>query len=453
MRRRAFLRGAGLAGLGLTAAGATAHPTPVGGNDSDGTGEATASNTTAPLGRLSLPGALELVTSPDGETAFIATGEGLAVVDVGDPARPALLAHRTGLLEGDSGTLDHIWDVAVADSRVLVAGPAHADRGPSGIVVFDASDPASVEQVAAHTVATPIHNAQFDGRYAYLTGNGLPGNPLVVVDSETGETVGSWSPLAADDRWNDVDRRLWPLHDVWVAGDRAFVAYWDAGTWLLDVSDPADPTAVSRIRGRSLDALAAVENPAVERTLPPGNDHFVTVGDDGRVVGIGTESWAVDGEGGPGGIEFYDISVPERPTRLATIDPPPSPDAARGGVLTTAHNFELSANHCYSAWYQGGLRVHDMSEPTEPREVARWRDTDRAALWTVQRGAGCLVASSTTKLGSVSGEPAVYTFPDPTPARAAGQSAGDNGLGQTGGVIAGGALVALLWRLRGSTSN
>jgi hypothetical protein len=412
MRRRAFLRGAGLAGLGVAVTPAAGHPTAT----SDGTtagSEDGATNTVAPLGEVTLSGALELVPSADGETAFVATGDGLAAVDISTPDAPQVVAEHTGLLDGDGGSLQHVWDVSVAGSRVVVAGPAHADDGPNGFVLFDAGDPTNISQVAAHIVDTPIHNCHFDGQYVYLTGNGRPGNPLLVVDADTGEEVGSWSPLDASDRWNDIDRRLWPLHDVWIAGDRAFVAYWDGGTWLLDISDRTAPTAVSRIRGRSLDTLESIENPAAERTRPPGNDHFVTVNDDGTVVGIGTESWALDGEGGPGGIEFYDITTPEEPTLLSTITPPPTSDASPGGVLTTAHNFELSDGYCYSAWYQGGLRVHDMSDPTNPHEVARWRDTDQAALWTVQRGADCLVASSTTKLGSVSGEPAVYTFPDP----------------------------------------
>ncbi|MFC6756345.1 MULTISPECIES: LVIVD repeat-containing protein [Haloarcula] len=453
MRRRTLLRSLGVAGAAGAVGSAAAHPLPT--DDGDSTPASTPTGG-EPLGTLDLSGARELVTSPDGHTAYVATGDGIAVVDLVSPSAPRLLAERTDLLaDSPNGPMQVVQDAAVVDDRLLVAGPANpVDSGAHGVVVFDVSDREHPAQVAAVELDTRVHNCDFDGRYAYVTANGRTDSPLVVVDTETDDEVGSWSLLDADEGWAAVHPALRPLHDVTVRGDRAYLAYWDAGTWILDVSDPADISLVSRVRGRDRETLAAVSDPGTERTEPPGNDHFVTVDEGATLLAVGGESWAAseDSDGGPSGIELFDISDPQSPESLSTIDPPPTNDPTRGGVLTTAHNFELTGGRLYSAWYQGGVRVHDLREPSEPRQIFRWRDSETTSFWTAQRAAGCFVATSTAALDD-SVTPGVYTFPDPAadaPARTPTPT--DGGLlGVTGdGFGIAGALAAIglgAWRL------
>jgi len=413
MRRRTLLRS--LAGASaVTAAGTgAAHPLPTDDGSSTPAGTPTGGD---PLGTLDLPGARELVTSPDGHTAYVATGDGLAVVDAVSPSQPRLLAERTELLaDSADGPMQVVQDLAVSGDRLLVAGPANPADGAHGVVVFDVSDRRNPERVAAVELDTTIHNCDFDGRYAYVTATGRSGSPLLVVDTETGDEVGTWSPLDADERWAEVNPALRLLHDVTVQGDRAYLAYWDAGTWICDISDPTNISLVARVRGRDRATLAGVEDIRTERTEPPGNDHFVTVDEDAELLAVGGESWdrGDDGSGGPSGIELFDISDPAAPASLATIDPPSTSDPSRGGVLTTAHNFELTDGRLYSAWYNGGVRVHDVREPSEPRQIFRWRDSATTSFWTAQRGAGCLLAANTSALGGEDITPGVYTFPDP----------------------------------------
>ena len=451
MRRRTLLRSLVAASGAGTVGTAGAHPLPT----DDGSTPATTPTAGGPLGTLELAGARELVTSPDGHTAYVATGEGIALVDLVSPSAPRLLAERTDLLaDSADGPMQVVQDLAVAEDRLLVAGPAHPAEGASGVVVFDVSDRENPRRTAAVELDTQIHNCDFDGRYAYVTANGREANPLVVVDTDAGDEVGAWSLLDADKRWAEVHPALRPLHDVWVQGDYAYLAYWDAGTWILDVSDPADVSLVSRVRGRDRATLAAVDDPSTERTEPPGNDHFVTVDEAAELLAVGGESWDRDDDdtGGPSGIELFDISDPTAPESLATIDPPPSSDPTPGGVLTTAHNFELAGGRCYSAWYNGGVRVHDVREPSRPREIFRWRDAATTSFWTAQRGAGCFVASNTTALGGEGVTPGVYTFPDPAvdaPART--QRSGGDLLAVSGdglGIAAALAAVGLAaWRL------
>jgi hypothetical protein len=448
MRRRAFLRSLGLAGGTLAAVEtASGHPLPT----DNGTTPAGTPTGGEPLGTLDLAGAHELVTSPDGHTAYVATGDGVAFVDVVSPTTPRLLAERTDLLaDSPDGPMQVVQDLAVADSKLLVAGPANPAGGARGLVVFDVGDRTNPERVAAYETDTRIHNCDFDGRYAYLTANSRENSPLVVVDTQTETEVGSWSLLEVDRRWGAVHPGLRPLHDVWVQDGRAYLAYWDAGTWILDVSDPTDIGLLGRVRGRKRETLAEIDDVVTERREPPGNDHFVTVDEEATLLGVGGESWdrEGDGSGGPSGIELFDVGDPTDPVSLATIDPPPTSDPAPGGVLTTAHNFELTDGRLYSAWYNGGVAVHDVREPSWPREIFRWRDSGTTSFWTAQRGAGCFLASNTNANGGSEVTPGLYTFPDPAidTTTATGRTTAANGDGF--GLVSALAAVGLAaWRL------
>jgi len=450
MRRRAFLRGVG-AGAGVTvgvvAGGgplirrAAAHPGPY-----------------EPYGSTDVEGAKEAIVGPDGEVAYLATTTGYATVDVSVPDRPEPLADvRDPLADREGGPLRVIFDVKldVTDPTTLVvAGPANPRRGAvSGILVVDVSDPADPAEVAFHATEFPVHNCYVaDGR-AYLTGNDGGRNPVVVVDLETGAEVGRWSVADAGDAWAAVPAGLRSVHDVYVAGDTAFVALWDAGTWILDVSDPADPTVRGRVDVPDPDPLAELSGSAVRRraTLPPGNHHYVATDGSGTLLGVGRESWgrrvaddatatatpgadvaandsapapgtpaalsaAADAEfvGGPSGIDLWDVSDPADPVPLATIPAPAAPDPTYGGVWTTAHNFELAGGTLYSSWYRGGVKRHDVSDPGAPEEVSWWRDPDTASFWTARLAApgdreGFFVASS-MGVGDTPGR--LYTFPD-----------------------------------------
>lgn len=412
MRRRDLLLRLGVAGLAGTAAAGPAR------GRATSTAAPGAGTGVAPLGSLPVAGAREAVVGPDGVTVFVAGLDGFAVVDVSAPADPRLLAERRGLLpDAPGGPLGGVQEVAVDGDRLLVVGPAHPQTDAVyAALLYDVSDPADPHRLAVHETEYPIHNGALrDGR-AFLTANDDETNPLEVVEMEGGgagpSVLGRWSVVDEDEAWARVPAPVRPLHDVTVEGDVAYCSCWDAGTWLVDVSDPSEPRALGHLGERSPDALAAVADAGVESTELPGNHHSAAVDGPGDLVAVGHEAWDADsdGAGGPGGVTLVDVSAPESPERLATIAPPPTADPSRRGVWTTAHNADLRAGRLYSAWYQGGVRVHDVSDPRAPREVATWRDVETARFWTAVRATDAVVASS---MGTETGEPGLYTFPVP----------------------------------------
>ncbi|GAA0211406.1 LVIVD repeat-containing protein [Halobaculum roseum] len=434
MRRRRVLRAAGAAlGTGAIASSAGrsppvavagAHSTPDSDGTADGTGDGSGDaagdgsdgGAYGPMGSVEVAGTREAVVSEDGSVAYLALGDGYATVDVSDPSAPAVLAERRDrLAERENGPLRGLDDVAVSGDRIAVVGPANPRDGvPSGVLVVDVSDPADPRETGFYDTDFPIHNADIDGPHCYLTGNGAADNALVVVDVAAGEEVARWSLFDADDSWRDVSRALRPIHDVTVRDGVAAVAYWDAGTYLLDVSEPSSPALLGAVDPG--DPADLRDPPPRSGTVPPGNHHVAVLAPGGDVLAVGRESWAVehDGDliGGPSGVDLYDVSDTGDPTHLSSIEPPPSPDPRFGGTWTTAHNLDLTGDTLYSSWYQGGVKRHDVSDPANPVEETWWADPDATRFW----GAVLAVPGEffvAPSMGTRDGAPAgLWTFPD-----------------------------------------
>lgn len=446
MRRRAVLRATGGACLSLGVAGCLF--------DSDSEDPA---GSYEPLDRVSLEGAAEAVVGDDGETAYVASVDGFTTVDVTDPEDLTVLTEQKNLLEdenaGDAAGrpfLD-ILDLKVSADRLVVAGPANDGLGEvfHGFLVYDVSDPAE-PVLAADPYETDyhIHNCFVDGDILYVAANNVPSgtgntgtsagntgaadtgggstasaphNPLVVFDisGDEIEELARWSLLGYEPEWAGVDWLLRYLHDITVTDDLAALTYWNAGTYLLDVSDPTDPQLLTRLLETDLETQRGYDTDFEIRDAQfglPGNDHFAAVDDTGDVLAIGRESWDTDLESatGSGGIDLYDFTDPTDPAHRSTIEAPEGYDETYGGEpWTTSHNFELRDGHLYSSWYGGGVKIHDLSDLESPTELAWWREPTTASFWTARviEPGETFVASSTAYTTADGPENALYTFP------------------------------------------
>lgn len=428
MRRREALRllGGSVAVTSLSSAG-SAHPTP---SETDEEATPAPTRTDAgygPLGSVELTGATEAVASDDGTLAFIAVTDGYAIVDISTPSQPTLLAEQLDLLaDREYGPLRQIHDVKQDGDTLLVVGPANGRGGEylSGAVVVDVSDPESPTQRGFYETDYPIHNCDLvDGR-AYLTANGREAVGLEIVDV-TGEPsiLGRWDLTDHEPAWEDLPRLLRVVHDVWVQDGVAYLAHWDAGVWILDVRDPASATVLGHIGDRTAEAVIADADgrSQSEQISLPGNAHIAVADERGDLLAVGREAWATPGaspgtdtgdvEGGPGGIDLYDISDPAAPVLRSTIEPPATVDATIGGSWTTAHNCELRDGVLYSSWYRGGVKRHDVSDPANPTQLTWWADPPHAEFWTARVGVPgeTFVASSR---GTEASSSALYVFPD-----------------------------------------
>jgi len=150
-------------------------------------------------------------------------------------------------------------------------------------------------------------------------------------------------------------------------GRTAYVAYWDAGAVVLDMTDPTDVTFVGRTvypAGSEGDTHSSVPN-AAGTLLATTDEDFSP----GEIVAAGEpkvpgDTW--------GFARLWDIGDPARPAHLSDVATPHSL-TNKTDAFYSAHNPEFAGDRLYVSWYSDGLRVFDVTNPRTPRQVAFYR--------------------------------------------------------------------------------
>lgn len=367
-----------------------------------------------------VPGAAEAVTQNG--YAYVArnagygdTASGMTVVDWRQKGRPETVAEVD--LKDD---LDGAGELEVKDVKVdgNVAGLANDTETPGGVAFYDVSSPSSPEFLSFYEPEPPsnIHNLFIDGDHAYLT-LGEPENTDTDGDGERDlvRLFGDAGTEIVDisDPTNPTHAATWllkeelpayakagvnPNHDIYVQDGLCYNAFWDAGTIVLDVRDPSDPQFVTQFGAapegdteirpwntneESIGEYIDEVFPLSRYLAPPGNAHYVQPSPDGDHVFVGAETF----RGEPGGIDVWDVSDLDAPTQVGRIDPPDIEG------FRTSHNFDVTANRLHASWYEGGVRVYDITDPSDPEELAAY-DPDGYSFWTAVTERGFTIGSA-----------------------------------------------------------
>jgi hypothetical protein len=198
-----------------------------------------------------------------------------------------------------------------------------------------------------------------------------PGDPdfriFDVTNPRTPRQVGEWGawkelgvrPDRVPDRfvdWNFV-------HSVRGTATRAYLSYWDLGTVILDVSNPARP----RYLGRTAKNPGGIDNAHSSWTLK-----------NGRVL---IETHERDG----GRPTLWNVANPRKPVKMGELRLPHSViTAARGHRLDrisgldlgdSVHDPKVVGNVGFFSWYRQGVVAADLSNPRKPRFLARFLPT------------------------------------------------------------------------------
>ncbi len=311
----------------------------------------------------------------DGTTLYIGHmrhPSGTTVVDVADPASPRMLAR----LEMPAGWHSH--KVRTANGIMLVnherTDPNAAEEFGGGLGIYDVTAPARPRLLTKwRTAGRGVHRFSFDGRYAYIspTAGGYVGNIVMILDLADPEKPvevgrwwipGQWEAGGEDYPWRDwVPPRC---HHPLRLGDRLYVSYWHHGLFILDIADMARPKLVS-----SVNTSPAFPHPT--HTCLPFPDPLRGR----RIMVVADEDVAKLWPAPPAFAWVYDITEERCPVPIATIR---TPGADPGGdpepPMTGCH--QPSDRFCGTvvpfAWFAQGLRLIDVSDPFEPREVGHY---------------------------------------------------------------------------------
>lgn len=303
---------------------------------------------------------------------------GVRILDVADPRAPRAIG-AVAAIPGATQEDVEVITVATPSFRgdLLVAGIQGCARDgqiPGGLDLWDVTDPTQPRHLAfwpsgpagagAGRGVHEFHLFRRDGRV--LVAAAVPYSELFegvgdfrivdITDPRRPEQVAAWG-LSSSDLAPQCDAaRCYFAHSAWTnqAGTLVAVSYWDAGAVLLDITDIAQP----RYLGRTVYPPEAAGNTHSAWFI--GNDTTLVTTDE--ILTPGTDGW--------GYFRVWDIRDRSQPRQIGSY----ATDAAQtatppGPGDFSAHNPFVVGGSVYVSWFADGVRVLDLTDPTQPREV------------------------------------------------------------------------------------
>ena len=256
--------------------------------------------------------------------------------DVTDPANPVL----TDSLVVDARTTN---DVKVSeDGKLCVISREGASNRRNGIVIVDCADPRNLEIISTYDdeLTGGVHNLFIHDGHVYAVNNGVRFDVISIEDPANPHRVGRF----------ELDTPGHAIHDIWIVDGIAYTSNWGDGVAVIDVGggdmggSPANPVLIARFRD-----IGGATHAAFPYKSPTGR-FYIFMGDERGAPGF-------DGQG-PGTPEFMsgyihivDFTDPDNPEEVARYE---IPEAG-------SHNMWIEDDRLYAAFYQGGLRVVDIS--------------------------------------------------------------------------------------------
>ncbi len=265
-------------------------------------------------------------------------------------------------------------DVYVTKGHAYVVSINRLEK-KGGLTVFDVSN---------KDAPVKVKTIQMEND-TYWNGVWAKGDALYVASANRGVLVFDISNPAEPLLLSALPGGNSNVHTVFVEGNRLYAA--DVmGVILFDVTTPTQPVELNRIGGfphdmfatgdrlyisSSFDGLvvADVSDPNAIRTLgsftyPLQYAHHNAVGTfGGRTIAF------EGGEGSGEHLRVLDVTDPAKIVKIGEFQLRPE---------ISIHNLVLVGKKLYIAWYQEGVRVLDVSNPTQPTQVAyynTWRES------------------------------------------------------------------------------
>ncbi len=357
------------------------------------------------------------------------TERGVAVIDISDPSDPRVERFLDTCFDGPDACSDSI-DVKIVGNFLAVSSEPVDAGAFGGATLYDITDRLDPQLLDQFRVPGGTHNLFIDpgfpGRPFIYLANFLNTDVVDIVDvfdpsgpSLVAQLTPSDEPIGCQDPACPGEGFGGPLaspHDLFVQKhpdtDRylAYVAYWDAGLRIYDVTVPAAATPEV--------GVFDVDPPPSDPETLPCCVHFAHPTPSGAFVLI-EEEVAV---GDSGDVRILDATgcdgvttVPCTPTLVSSWQPPqgharqaPSYEAfVRTGHLNfgwlqrfftwDVHNLDVRENEFVAAAYDSGIRLVDMTDKANPVEVAAFiptgniRHAEKAGLqpaetWTARFG-------------------------------------------------------------------
>lgn len=273
--------------------------------------------------------------------------------DVTDPSSPELI---------DSVVVDArtVNDVKISeDGRVAVISREGASNRRNGIVILDVTNPRDVQihSTFDDELTGGVHNVFIYDNHVYAVNNGRRFDVINIEDPTNPHRVGRF----------ELDTPGHAIHDVWVVDGIAYTSNWGDGVVLIDVGNgimggsPSNPIKIT-----SYADFGGATHAAFPYESPTGK-FYVFMGDERGRPGFDGQEGNVPPLMG-GYIHIVDFTDPMNPEEVARYEVPEA----------GSHNLWIEDDKLYAAYYNGGMRVVDISGELkgnlkyQNREIARY---------------------------------------------------------------------------------
>ncbi len=278
--------------------------------------------------------------------------------DVTDPASPVM----TDSIVVDARTTN---DVKVSeDGEICVISREGASNRRNGIVILDCGDPSDVTQISVfdEELTGGVHNLFIHQDHVYAVNNGRRFDVINIEDPANPHRVGRF----------ELDTPGHAIHDIWIVDGVAYTSNWGDGVVLIDVGggdrggSPSNPVEIARFRD-----IGGRTHAAFPYRSPTGR-FYVFMGDEAGRPGFDGQDAERTPQFMSGYIHVVDLTDPDNPEEVARYE---IPEAG-------SHNMWIEDDKLYAAFYNGGLRVIDISGELkgnlgeQGREIARYMAYD-----------------------------------------------------------------------------
>jgi hypothetical protein len=207
-------------------------------------------------------------------------------------------------------------------------------------VILDVTNPSEVEIISTFTenLTGGVHNifiyanhvfALSDGQKYYIINIEDPRKPVIVSKFEL-ETPGH------------------AIHDVWVEDGIAYSSNWQDGVQLVDVGNGiAGGSPSNPVQFASYEYPSGAHHATFPFTSPSTGKFYVVLGDEIFPHGLNMKGPNIAG----GFLHFVDFSDLDHPEEIARFEVPGA----------GSHNYWIDGETLYVAYYNGGIRVVDIS--------------------------------------------------------------------------------------------
>ncbi len=232
-------------------------------------------------------------------------------------------------------------DVKVSeDGKICVISREGASNRKNGIVILDVTNPRDVQIISTFTenLTGGVHNLFIYKDHVYALSAGQKYYVINIKDPGNPSIVGKF----------ELDTPHHAIHDVWVDDGIAYSSNWSDGIQLVDVGNgiaggsPENPVQF---------ASYAYPSGANHATFPfkskSAGKFYVIGGDEIFPYGLNVNGPNVAG----GFLHFIDFTDLKNPSEIARFEVPGA----------GSHNYWVDGETLYVAFYNGGVRVVDIS--------------------------------------------------------------------------------------------